>query len=61
MENTTRTLATKHRDAGAIEGNQIFLVALAVQAAIVAILMADHNSPETTQLLAAPWHRATAS
>jgi hypothetical protein len=61
IENKTRILATQHCQVGAIHGNQIFLAALAVQAAIVGILMAKYNDDSTTQLLGSAWLRATQS
>lgn len=61
IENTTRIIATKHNLAGAIEGNQVFLCALAVQAAIASILMVKHNDHSTTELLGSAWLRATLS
>lgn len=59
IENTTRRIAEKHCRQGSITGNQVFLVALAVQAAIIAILMAPYNPPDTTDLLGSAWRRAT--
>ena len=61
IENTTRRIATQHAQIGAVTGNQIFLTALPVQAAIIAILMAPHNPPATTELLGSAWLRATQS
>jgi hypothetical protein len=61
IENTTRLIATHHRDLGAITGDQIFLTALAVQAAAISVLMVLHNTHTTNELLNAAWLRATLS
>ena len=58
LVNKTREIALRHNRRGAIEGDQVFLCSLAIQAAAVSLLLADRNPAATTDLLAAGYQRA---